>query len=87
MGVQGTLMDLAKKPKPSGACSLCNAPSNRREALNHRCSHVVNGRRCSGTIKSAVNSLWDECESCHAAGKVGMQECTECAGFGWRLYA
>jgi DnaJ-class molecular chaperone len=47
----------------------------------------VNGRRCSGTIKSAVNALWDECESCRGTGMAGTQACTECAGFGWRLYA
>lgn len=80
-------MDLAKKPKPSGTCNLCNAPTDRREALNHRCSLVVNGRRCSGTVKSAVNALWDECESCHATGRVGTEECAECKGFGWKIYA
>lgn len=80
-------MDLAKQPKPSGSCTVCQASSNRREALNHRCDQVVNGRRCSGTIRSAVNALWDECESCHATGRVGLRACSECAGFGWRLYA
>lgn len=80
-------MDFAKKPKPSGVCDVCSAPANQREALNHRCSRVVNGRRCSGIIKSAVNALWDECASCRATGTVGTQPCTECAGFGWRLYA
>ena len=38
-------------------------------------------------LKSAVNTLWDECESCHATGKVGPLPCRECAGFGWKLYA
>jgi hypothetical protein len=80
-------MDLLKKPKPAGVCNVCQGPSNRHEALNHRCDHVLNGRRCSGTIKSAVNALWDECESCRATGKVGMRACGECAGFGWKLYA
>ena len=47
----------------------------------------VAGRRCAGVVKSAVNTLWDECESCHATGKVGPLPCRECAGFGWRLYA
>jgi len=34
-----------------------------------------------------VNTLWDECESCRATGKVGVLPCRECAGFGWKLYA
>jgi primosomal protein N' len=80
-------MDLQKKAKPSGVCNLCQAPTSRREALNHRCAQVVNGRRCSGTVKSAMNALWLECDSCRAAGTLGTQQCTECAGFGWRLYA
>ena len=80
-------MDLRKKDKPLGVCGVCQAATNRRESLNHRCDAVVYGRRCAGTIKSAVNNLWDECESCHGTGKVGMRACTECTGFGWRLYA
>jgi hypothetical protein len=79
-------MDLSKKAKPSGVCSVCQALSIRHEALNHRCDKMVNSRRCSGTVKSAVNSLWDECESCRATGKVGIRACSECAGFGWRFY-
>jgi hypothetical protein len=54
-------MDLKKRDKPLGVCGVCQAPTNRREALNHRCDAVVNGRRCAGTNKSAVNNLWDEC--------------------------
>jgi hypothetical protein len=80
-------MQPAKMPKPGGVCNVCQAPTNRREALNHRCDQVVNGRRCSGNVKSAVNALWDECESCHATGRVGSLACKECEGFGWRLYA
>jgi hypothetical protein len=77
----------AKKDKPGGVCSVCNSPNSRRESLNHRCDRVVSGRRCAGVIRSAVNTLWDECESCHATGKVGSLACSECAGFGWKLYA
>jgi hypothetical protein len=80
-------MDLLKKPKPTGSCNVCVTPTNRQEALNHRCDRVVNGRRCSGLVKSAVNSLWDQCEACQATGKSGIRSCSECAGFGWRLYA
>lgn len=80
-------MDMTKKHKPTGVCSVCSAPNSRHEALNHRCSQVVGGRRCAGVVKSAVNTLWDECESCRATGKLGVLSCRECAGFGWRLYA
>lgn len=76
-----------KKSKPLGACSVCHAPTNVHEALNHRCDKVVHGRRCYGTYKSALTFLWDRCESCEGTGKVGPQECTACGGFGWILYA
>jgi hypothetical protein len=80
-------MVVSKLPKPGGVCNVCQALTNRREALNHRCDRTVNGRRCSGNVKSAVHVLWDECDSCHATGAIGSQKCTECEGFGWRLYA
>ncbi len=79
-------MRLEKKAKPSGVCSVCQALTNQREDLNHRCTQVVTGRRCSGTIKSGLAHLWDQCESCDATGKVGTQVCSECSGFGWKLY-
>jgi hypothetical protein len=75
-----------KQPKPAGACSVCQALTRRRELLNHRCDRVVNGRRCSGTYKSAITFLWDACDACEATGRVGTQACGECRGFGWRLY-
>ena len=77
----------SKKPKPLGACNVCNALTDQHEQLNHRCDKVVNGRRCYGTYKSAITFLWDECETCEGAGVVGTQKCTACDGFGWRLYA
>ena len=80
------IMRPKKQPKPAGACSVCQALTRRHQDLNHRCDHVVNGRRCSGTFKSAMTFLWDPCESCEAAGKVGTQICRECAGFGWKMY-
>lgn len=79
-------MRLDKRPKPLAACSVCHALSNQHEYLNHRCGVTVNGRRCYGTYKSAITYLWDQCESCEATGKVGTQVCSECAGFGWKLY-
>lgn len=80
-------METRKKAKPTGACSACQAAYDRHEALNQRCDRVVNGRRCAGIVRSAVNALWDECESCHASGKLGLHACRDCGGFGWKLYA
>jgi hypothetical protein len=80
-------MNLSKKDKPTGLCTVCQSVNSRREALNHRCDKVVTGRRCAGVVKSAVNTLWDECESCHATGKAGLLPCRECEGFGWKPYA
>ena len=80
-------MKLTKKPKPAGACTVCRGLTKHHERLNQRCEHFVNGRRCSGTYHSDMSILWDECDSCQATGKVGSQDCTECEGFGWKLYA
>ena len=59
-----------KQPKPLAACNVCHALTNLHEALNHRCSKAVNGRRCYGTYKSALTYLWDACESCSAVTPV-----------------
>jgi hypothetical protein len=75
-----------KKRKPVGACTICRAPTDHREMLNQRCRRIVYGRRCAGTFKSDLSTIWDECGSCEGIGKVGTQLCTECGGFGWRLY-
>ena len=79
-------MRVHKKEKPTAACNVCHALANGMEHLNHRCSNVVNGRRCYGLYKSAITFLWDQCESCEAAGKVGSQACSACGGFGWVMY-
>ena len=79
-------MRTSKLPKPAGACEVCHGLTKRREDVNHRCSYVVNGRRCYGIYKSAITFLWDLCISCEGTGKVGTQKCTECGGFGWKLY-
>jgi hypothetical protein len=79
-------MRARKKEKPTAACSVCHALTDRLEQLNHRCSEVVNGRRCYGVYKSAMSYLWDQCDSCEATGRVGTQVCGACAGFGWIMY-
>jgi hypothetical protein len=75
-----------KKGKPLAACSVCHALTNEHVYLNHRCSAIVSNRRCSGIYKSALSYLWDACEGCEAIGMVGSQVCTECKGFGWKMY-
>ena len=81
------IMRADKKPKPLAVCSVCQALTDRRENLNHRCDAVVNSRRCSGMYQSALTRLWDACGACDCAGKVGTQICAECRGFGWKLYS
>jgi hypothetical protein len=76
----------SKLPHPAGVCNVCGALTSHHEFVNHRCDKVVTGRRCSGTYKSGVAFLWDMCAGCEATGKVGSQVCSECAGYGWRLY-
>ena len=80
-------MRQVKKPKPAGACSVCRAPTDLREMLNQRCRATLNGRRCYGTYHSDLSLVWDECQSCNGTGKVGTQVCSECAGYGWKLFA
>jgi len=75
-----------KKSKPLAACNVCHALTNEHVYLNHRCSAIVSNRRCSGIYKSALSYLWDACEGCEAIGMVGSQVCTECKGFGWKMY-
>jgi hypothetical protein len=75
-----------KKGKPLAACSVCHALTDEHVYLNHRCSAIVSNRRCSGIYKSALSYLWDACEGCEAIGMVGSQVCTECKGFGWKMY-
>jgi hypothetical protein len=67
-------------------CNVCGAFTNHHEFLNHRCDKTVTGRRCSGTYKSSVAFLWDACDGCDATGHVGSQTCSQCEGYGWRLY-
>ena len=79
-------MPVEKKHKPLQVCSVCQSLSNERHDLNHRCGEVLNGRRCSGTYKSALTFLWEQCDSCASTGAVGSVPCAECRGFGWRIY-
>ncbi|MBI4192098.1 MAG: hypothetical protein HY525_16355 [Betaproteobacteria bacterium] len=78
-------MKLVKKEKPLGVCNVCRAYTDQHEYVNHRCNKTVHGRRCYGTFKSGLGEVWDQCQTCHATGKVGTQTCSECAGFGWHL--
>ena len=79
-------MRASKLPHPAGVCNVCNALTNHHEFVNHRCDKTVTGRRCAGTYKSGVSFLWDACDGCEATGKVGSQTCSQCEGYGWRLY-
>jgi hypothetical protein len=74
-----------KKPKPLAVCDVCGAFTGEHMELNHRCTRSLYGRRCSGTFKSNLGQVWDECQSCYATGTVGSEPCPECSGWGWHL--
>lgn len=76
-----------KKDKPLAVCSVCQALTERRDQLNHRCDRIVSGRRCYGRFQSGLTRLWDECQGCDGTGKVGTLPCVECKGYGWKLYS
>ena len=65
--------DPEKEPEPEGYARL---DIHLREALRVLVDAVEIGRRAAGIVKSAVNTLWDECESCHAEGYSGTS--SEC---------
>ena len=74
-----------KKPKPLAVCDVCGAFAGEHMDVNHRCSTTRYGRRCSGTFKSNLGQVWEECQGCYATGTVGSETCVECSGWGWRL--
>lgn len=76
-----------KKSKPLGVCTVCRDYTGEHIRMNHRCIRVHMGRRCAGIYRSSLNVVWYECPTCHGAGQVGTQTCTECAGWGWTLHS
>jgi hypothetical protein len=74
-----------KKSKPLAVCDVCGAFTGEHQDLNHRCARALHGRRCSGTFKSDLGLVWDECQACSATGEVGSETCDECSGWGWHL--
>lgn len=76
-----------KKPKPLGVCTVCRDYTGEHIRMNHRCVRVHGGRRCSGIYRSSLTVVWIECPTCHGMGRVGTQECGECAGWGWLLHS
>jgi len=74
-----------KKPKPLAVCDVCGAFTGEHMDVNHRCTRSLYGRRCSGTFKSNLGQVWEECQGCYATGKVGSETCVECSGWGWHL--
>ena len=79
-------MRAPRKEKPLAVCSVCHALTDRHELLNHRCNAIVNNRRCYGIYKSGLAYLWDRCEGCECTGRVGSKVCSECKGYGWKMY-
>lgn len=79
-------MRIVKKPKPLAECEVCHWPTALKMEINHRCTHTVHGRRCSGVFKAGLGKVWNECQTCHATGELGSQVCSDCSGFGWKLF-
>lgn len=64
------------KPTPIAVCTKCKEFTFNQE-INSRCTSAHNGKRCTGTYRSCLNSEdWSLCESCK--GKV----CDKCLNIG-----
>ena len=74
-----------KKEKPLAVCNVCGTFTDKRRNISHRCDETRHGRRCSGTYKSNLGHVWNECQVCYGIGKIGSEACVECTGWGWTL--
>jgi hypothetical protein len=76
----------SRKPKPLAVCTVCRALIDPKQSVNQRCSEIVKGRRCAGIFRSDLSFVWDSCRVCEATGWLGSQVCSDCSGYGWRLF-
>jgi DnaJ-class molecular chaperone len=75
-----------EKSKPLGVCSVCRDFTAEHVPVNHRCTRVRGGKRCSRNYRSSLTAVWRECPACHETGRVGSLECSACGGWGWLLH-
>lgn len=77
---------MKKLEKPVGYCTLCRCAVHSITAINQRCGQSKGGKRCQGTVRSAIGENdWCECETCLATGRAGGRRCGGCDGAGWLL--
>ena len=75
-----------QKPRPFGRCTACKAPDYGTE-FNRNCGRMVGGKRCKGTVLSALTPTdWVVCDRCNGTGVDGQTPCIRCDATGW-LYA
>lgn len=68
------------KRKPIGFCTKCRKLAYSVTQINDRCGARYNGKRCQGTISSALNENdWVPCSFCQGEG------CETCEQTGWVL--
>ena len=54
---------------PVAVCTKCGAYTYRAEAINNQCNVRINGKRCTGTFRSAIGpNDWETCEECSGSG-------------------
>jgi len=73
-----------KKQTPVAVCTNCKAYTTNVTSINERCNKKYDGKRCQGVWGSAIApNDWEECSTCHAAGKISESKCEHCDGYGW----
>lgn len=72
------------KAKPVARCNHCGATSTDSIYVNMRCTRQLGGKRCSGTVESAVAPEdWRMCDACSGSGRQELTKCGQCRGEGW----
>src|SRR5262249_10453984 len=77
---------MEKRPLPVTCCTVCGVVGYTIERANTQCGKRFDGKRCKGTISSALQENdWAECPSCNSTGWAGLKglRCTQCDGAGW----
>lgn len=68
---------------PSARCTRCGMPGPETR-INERCSNTLNGKRCKGTFRSALNEGdWSICSACGGSRILEGRGCQYCHGSGW----
>jgi DnaJ-class molecular chaperone len=75
-------MTTIKRP-PVAYCTTCKITSHEITCVNNRCSAIISGKRCKGTMRSALSKGdWQVCSSCSGIGEREEKRCEQCNGNG-----